>query len=422
MISYFEALKILQEVALQLSSVDQEIPITESIGTVLSRDVFGREDVPYFQNSAMDGFAICAAATAGASAETPLRFPIDFYLAAGDAPPTEPIKNTTVAVEIMTGAPMPAGCLDAVVRVEDTQIEEHDGMREVLIRKSVRSGENVRAQGSDFRANELVGKAGTVVDPEYLMAFACLGISSIWVRKRLKVAVLSTGKELRAVGLARSNPAQIWNSSGPYLIATLKDLGCEVIDFGIIEDEPDLFISAVREGLQRGVDIFLSTGAVSMGKHDFVVEALQKLGAKLHFHKTSIRPGKPICFAEFAKEGAVFFGLPGNPVSTAVGMRFFAEPFLRTRLGIPTENGIEANLKQEIKKPEGLRCFYKGRVEINAEGAVVEVLQGQGSYILNSLIQANCWVQLMERESQLPAGAEVRVFSLGNSFRKGVSS
>ena len=153
MISYIEALNILQEVALQLSSVDQEIPITESIGSVLSRDVFGREDVPHFQNSAMDGFAICAAATAGASAETPLRFPIDFYLAAGDAPPTEPIKNTVVAVEIMTGAPMPAGCLDAVVRVEDTQIEEYEGMREVLIRKPVRTGENVLAQGSDFRAN-----------------------------------------------------------------------------------------------------------------------------------------------------------------------------------------------------------------------------------------------------------------------------
>lgn len=420
MISYSDALNLLQETALRLPALEQEVSLLESAGFVLSRDVFALEDIPHFHNSAMDGFAVCASASSNASSQNPIRFSVESFVAAGDIPSPHPVQNSSIAVEIMTGAPMPEGCLDSVVRLEDVQVEERVGKREIVIRKPVFSKENVRALGSDFRRNDLVARAGTLIDPEHLMAFASLGISSIWVRKRLKVAVLSTGKELCAVGAARSNSAQIWNSSGPYLVEVLKALGCEPFDFGIIEDDPEYFIHAVKRGLKEGVDIFLSTGAVSMGKYDFVVEALQKLGAKLSFHKTSIRPGKPICFAEFFKERSVFFGLPGNPVSTAVGMRFFVEPFLRARLGIPAEKKILARLSKDNRKPEGLRCFYKGRVEIDAEGAIVEVLQGQGSYVLNSLIRANCWVELEEKESLLPTGSKVKILPLSNSFWKGV--
>lgn len=420
MISYNDALNVLQETALQIPVREQELPLLKCAGFVLSRDVFGSEDVPHFHNSAMDGFAIRASASVGASAVNPLRFPVQAFIAAGDVP--APVQRLDVAVEIMTGAVMPAGALDAVVRVEDVEVVEEGGKKVIVIRKPVQAAENVRAQGSDFRAGELVAKAGVVVDPEHLMAFASLGISSLWVRKPLKVALLSTGKELTPVGSPRTNPAQIWNSSGPYLASNLKQMGCEVVDFGVMEDDPEAFSSAVRRGQNDGVDVFLSTGAVSMGKHDFVVEALEKLGAKVRFHKAAIRPGKPICFAEFSGKEAAFFGLPGNPVSTAVGLRFFVVPFLRARMGIGPDRGLKAALRQDIKKPEGLRCFYKGAVALGPDGAKVEVLSGQGSYVLSSLLQANCWVELPEAGSQLPGGSSVNIFPLECSFRKGISS
>ncbi|MCO5143788.1 MAG: molybdopterin molybdotransferase MoeA [Oligoflexia bacterium] len=420
MISYVDAINILNEVAEQLPKNETEVLLTKSLGSVLSRDVFGREDIPHFNNSAMDGFAVNAEATVNATKDNPIRFYVESSIAAGDSPSMQEIKNPLLAVEIMTGAAMPKGCLNAVVRVEDTEIVEVNGKKEARLFKPVRLLENVRVQASDFRANDLIAEKGTVVDSEYLMALASQGISSLWVRKRLKVAVISTGKELRAVEQERTIPTQIWNSSGPYLVSTLNELGCDVVDLGIIQDDPAIFSRLVKKGLQEGIDVFLSTGAVSMGKHDFVVESLERLGANVRFHKTSIRPGKPICFAEFSKEKAVFFGLPGNPVSTAVGMKFFVSPFLRTRLGVGNDNGFSAKLKNDICKPESLRCFYKGVVELSKEGIVAEILKRQESYVLSSLIRANCWIELPENKAELSKDSTVRIFPLINSFKKGI--
>ena len=424
MISYVNALNILQETALQIPPRETELPLQSAVDSILSRSIIGTEDVPHFDNSAMDGFALRSSSTLNASVESPKRLYVSALIAAGDDSGLSVGSEKMEAIEIMTGAPLPKGQFDSVVRVEDTEIlPAADGMgKEILIRKPVRPQENVRARGSDFRGGTTIATAGIVVDPEYLMAFASLGIANVWVRKRLKVGVLSTGKELVRVGSERIHGAQIWNSSGPFLLAALNKLGCDAVDLGTIDDDPEAFSQVVRRGLGDGVDVFLGTGAVSMGKHDFVVEALRDLGARIRFHKVAIRPGKPICFAEFVEERVAFFGLPGNPISTAVGMRFFVLPFLRARLGLMPEKGMSASLRNEVKKPEGLRCFYKGRAGAGPDGLQVEVLQGQASYIVKSLLEANCWVVLEESGSQLPVGSRVEILPLRQSFGKEITS
>jgi molybdopterin molybdotransferase len=424
MISYNEAVAVLKEIALQSPVKEEECSLRLAAGRVLSREVVGFEDVPHFDNSAMDGFALVSRETQSASEGNPLRVPVSTFLAAGDVFEFNSQIDQLASIEIMTGAPLPKGKFDSVVRIEDVEVLLRNGEKEIVVHRPVRHLENVRLQGSDFRAGDKIAQKGEFIGAQHLMAFASLGIDKVWTRKPLKVAVLATGKELIEIGRERTNSAQIWNSSGPLLMAALKELGCEGVDLGIVaDDEPETFRSLLRQGLQEGVDLFLSTGAVSKGKHDFVVEALKEVGAVVHFHKAAIRPGKPICFAEFPEEKAAFFGLPGNPVSTVVGFRFFVEPYLRARLGLGMERGVGASLDKDAKKPEGLRCFYKGRAYLTSDNEIqVEILEGQASYVVSSLLSANCWVVLPEEGSSVFAGSRVQIFSLDYSFRKGILS
>ena len=161
-----------------------------------------------------------------------------------------------------------------------------------------------------------------------------------------------------------------------------------------------------------------------MGKHDFIIDSLGALGADLIFHKAAIRPGKPICFAQFSQmEGRpVFFGLPGNPISTAVGLRFFVEPYLRALLGLAVEEGVSVTLENGMEKPSGFRCFYKGRAKVSKGIAAVEILQGQASYVVSSLLEANCWAILEEDAERVAPGSTIRIFPLNNSFEKGLWS
>lgn len=424
MIPYNEAVAVLEEIAFQSPSEEDECSLRLAAGRVLSREVVGFEDVPLFDNSAMDGFALASKETQGASKSNPLRFPVSTFLAAGDVLELNSQIDQLASIEIMTGAPLPKGKFDCVVRIEDVEVLVRNGEKEIVLQRPIRHLENIRLQGSDFRAGGKIAQKGEFIGAHHLMAFSSLGIDKVWTRKPLKVAVLATGKELIEIGQERTNSAQIWNSSGPFLMEALKELGCEGMDLGIVaDDEPETFKSLLRQGLQEGVDLFLSTGAVSKGKHDFVVEALKEMGARVHFHKAAIRPGKPICFAEFPDEKAAFFGLPGNPVSTVVGFRFFVAPYLRARLGLGMDRGVEASLDKDAKKPEGLRCFYKGRAYLTSDNKIqVEILEGQASYVVSSLLSANCWVVLPEEGSSLLGGTRVQIFSLDYSFRKGILS
>jgi molybdopterin molybdotransferase len=218
--------------------------------------------------------------------------------------------------------------------------------------------------------------------------------------------VLATGKEL-VPPERRPKPGQIRDGSSSFLMAALEQNGCEARHFGIVRDDPKDFAHKMKKILAAKPDAVLTTGAVSMGKHDFVTAEVARLGAKLLYHKVAIRPGKPGLVARFHR-GPIFFGLPGNPVSTVVGWRFFVRPYLQRCLGLPAEIPRRARLSARVEKPEGLRCFFKAR----REGDSVRVLRGQGSHMISTLLEADCWAVLPEARSGIRAGKEVEVYPL----------
>jgi molybdopterin molybdotransferase len=185
----------------------------------------------------------------------------------------------------------------------------------------------------------------------------------------------------------------IRDASGPFLQATLNRADFDLIAHKMLIDDPVLFRAEALKILELQPDIIISTGAVSMGKFDFVKDTLLEMGAELHFHKVAMRPGKPLLFAEWNK-GPVWFGLPGNPVSTVVGWRFFIDPYVRALRGQPPEKTFTARLTQPYKKPPGLTCFLKANVMFSETGAAVQIHEGQGSYRLSPLLEANCWASL----------------------------
>lgn len=399
MIPYAEARKLLSEAALARPALSEEsVPLAQALGRVCSTELFGHEPIPPFDNSSMDGYALAHSRAFGASG-APLTLPVLGTILAGDPPRCQAESGVW---KIMTGAPIPAGC-DAVVPVEQTR--ELDGGRAVEILHTPNEGDFIRRAGHDFGAGAQVCPAGTRLTPRHLMALAAVGLAEVPVRRKPRVALLSTGAELVPAGKPLS-PGKIRDASSAYLAAECARLGCDFDFHGLIADDPAVFSARMDFILAEGYDVILTTGAVSMGEKDFIPASLKDMGARTVFHKVAIKPGRPILFAEFPKSSFVF-GLPGNPVSSVVGMRFFVTPLLRDLLGQSEESPIRCRLKNGADKPEGLRCFYKAR---RLEADAVEILPGQASFQIHSLLSADSWAVLPEEGAHMKPGAEVDVY------------
>lgn len=361
-----------------------------------ARALTGTEAIPPFDNSSMDGYALASAKAATA----PVRLPVLGTVMAGDAPRCQ---TEAGAWRIMTGAPLPAGC-DAVIPVERTK--SLDGGAAVELLDPVEAGDYVRGKGKDFAAGTVVCPAGTRLGARHLLALAAVGVASVPVRRRPKVGLISTGRELVAPGETLA-PGQIRDATSIYLANAVPVLGCEFKSYGVVADDENDFKRRVEECLRDKVDVILTTGAVSMGIADFIPECLTERGAKTLFHKVAIRPGKPVLAAEF-KDGPFVFGLPGNPISTVVGLRFFFEIYLRSLLGRPDEDHFVLPLIASVDKPEGLKCFFKARRVNNG----VEVLPGQASFQIHSLLSADSWAVLPEDGAVISSGALLTVYPL----------
>jgi molybdopterin molybdotransferase len=382
------------------------VPLFSAQGHILADALFSPEAVPPFDNSAMDGYAVRAAETVPASAAAPLALPLLGTVAAGDAPGHFPGSGL---VEIMTGAPMPSGLFDAVIRVEDT--EKDLGQNRVLIKKPAAVGDNIRRRGTDFDVNQKLAQRGQTVTPELMMSAASLGLDVLPVQDPLRVALLITGRELGRFTDKDLPPGMIRDASGPFLQAALHRPDFDLVAHKMLIDDAALFQAEALKILELQPDIIISTGAVSMGKYDFIKDSLLEMGAELHFHKVAMRPGKPLLFAEW-RNGPVWFGLPGNPVSTVVGWRFFIDPYVRALRAQAPEQGFMGRLTHAYKKPAGLTCFLKAHSEVVEGGLQLRILEGQGSYMLSPLLQANCWAALDSDAEYLEPEALVKVFPL----------
>jgi molybdopterin molybdotransferase len=405
MIRHGEALALLRDAGhahAQARTFTEEVPLSAALGRVAAVALTSREPIPPFDNSAMDGYALAAAK----GAKAPARLTVLGTVLAGDKPRCA--VESGGAWRIMTGAPIPAGC-DAVIPVEKTRAL--DGGREVELLEPVEAGDYVRGQGRDFPAGAEVCPAGTRLGARHLLALAAVGLVNIPVRRKPRIALLSTGRELVSPEAALA-PGQIRDASSTYLAAAVPALGTVFKFDGTVADDPADFKRRLERILQSGVDVVLTTGAVSMGDADFIPMTLKAMGAEVVFHKVAIRPGKPVFFARFSN-GPLFFGLPGNPISTVVGLRFFVEPCLREMMGRPVEMPTRARLSADVDKPEGLRCFFKAR---RCHDGKIEILPGQASFQIHSLLAADCWGVLPEEGERLEAGTEIDVYPMAESL------
>jgi len=375
-----------------------------ALDRVLRQPLVSTAAVPPFDNSAMDGYAL-----GGDVAPLPAgsEWLVEGEQAAGDAMR----GRARGAWEIMTGAAMPEG-LDRVIPVEQT--ERLEAPHRVRLLAEVAPGQNVRLAGSDVAVGETVLAAGTLLAPQHLMLLASLGVVRVNVAARPRVAALCTGRELiddPAVPLA---PGQIRNSNGPFLAARIPAAGAELAHGETVGDDVDAFLDAVDRARAAGARIIISTGAVSMGRYDFVPVALERLGAQVLFHKVAIRPGKPLLFARLP-DGTLFFGLPGNPVAVAVGLRFFVEPALRAMLGLPRERPWQVPLTAAFVKKPRLHFYLKSQLAVDERGQLAATaLHGQESYRIRPLADANAWVRIPLEANELPAGTLVEVYGLGH--------
>ena len=399
-LAYEEALRIVLGAGTWLGAED--CPVGACLGRVLAVPVTSAVDLPPFDNSAMDGFALRGDSIVPAGTE----LLVEGEQAAGDGM----AQARTGAWEIMTGARIPDG-LDRVIAVEQT---ERLSPSRVRLLADASPGQNVRAAGSDVARGENLLDAGTVLQAQHVMLLAALGIAKVSVSVRPRVAVICTGRELVDDPGQALEAGQIRNSNGPFLAARLPLAGADVVHVETVGDDADAFGSAMRRAMDAGARIIVTSGAVSMGRYDFVPQALQSLGAQTLFHKVAIRPGKPLLFGRLP-DGVLLFGLPGNPIAVAVGLRFFVEPVLRVMLGLPHETPRRVPLSNPYSKKPRLRFHLKSRLHWDAQGRLTaEVLEGQESYRIRPLADANAWAIVPADVDALPAGALVDVYGSGH--------
>ena len=386
---------------------EQMAATLDADGRVLARDIGSGLDVPGFDNSSMDGYAVrCAEVAAAIAAGTAL--PVSQRIAAGQFGPA--LQAGSVA-RIFTGAPVPEGA-DAVVMQEDAEVLADGSVR---LQQAPAVGQFIRRRGEDIRQGQTVLRAGTRLGPAELGLAASLGLAELPVRPRLRVALFSTGDELvlpGAVAPEAMPPGAIYNSNRYFLVLLLRRLGCEVSDMGTVPDRLDATLAALRTAAQAH-DLILSSGGVSVGEEDHVKPAVQQLGG-LDLWQIAIKPGKPfaqgwIARARQADGRCHFVGLPGNPVSSFVTFLLLARPFVLRLQGVTAGRGIEPcgadglppalRLQAHFDWPRADRRREFLRVRRNAEGGL-DLFPNQSSGVLTSVAWCDGLVDL-------PAGATI---------------
>lgn len=375
----------------------ETVSLQFALDRILAQPIIAGLDVPAHDNSAMDGYALRALSNSDSDLTQPLRL-IGTALAGH---PFAGHVETGCCVRIMTGAPLPSGA-DCVVMQENT----HANGEWISINQKPHPDENVRHRGEDIAAGDLILAQGKHLGPVEIGLLASLGINSVGVFRRLRVAVLSTGDELTPPGQPLA-PGQIYDSNRYSIIAMLQRLGAEIIDIGLIHDDATAISNALSSAAAQA-DAVISSGGVSVGDADFVKDVLDELG-NIGFWKVAIKPGKPFAFGSIGN--CKFFGLPGNPVSALVTMHQLALPILRQMAGetVEPELLLPITAQTAFKKQPGRCDFQRGRLGANGERTVVSRNGAQGSGVLTSLSGANCYVVLERERGSVSADETVNV-------------
>ncbi|MCW5298489.1 molybdopterin molybdenumtransferase MoeA [Herbaspirillum lusitanum] len=397
-----QAQKIIHDFVQPISSIER-VAIRSALDRTLAADIISTIDVPANDNSAMDGYALRGDDLAGNRTLT-LRIvgsvhagqQFDGAVAAGEC------------VRIMTGAAMPADC-DTVIPQEFTENQTDASV--TIPAGRVRRGDNRRLRGEDLRNGQTALRAGKILRPADIGMLASLGVAEIPVQRRLRVAFFSTGDELRSVG-EPLDPGCVYDSNRYTLYGMLTRLGCDIIDMGVVRDDPVAMGAAFRSACEHA-DAVITSGGVSVGAADYTKQTMTKLGDML-FWKIGMRPGRPMAFGRIASHdrGAYLFGLPGNPVAVMVSFYFFVRDALLRMSGADASPlpRLQATSLSAIRKKPGRTEYQRGILAPDSDGVwKVKLTGAQGSGILRSMSDANCIIVLDDAQGDVAAGDPVQV-------------
>lgn len=380
------------------------LPLDRAYGLVTTQPLLSDVDLPRFDNSAMDGYAVRAADVAGADSENPQLIKVVGDIPAGDTETR--VLPPGMAWRIMTGAPMPQGA-DSVVPVEDTD----DRPRETQIRKAAQEGAHVRPAGGDLRVGDLILAAGTTIGPSQVAALASAGVAQVPVYSAVRVVVLSTGDELVPVGEPLKS-GQIVDSNGPMLAAAVREAGFTTVHVGHISDDEKSVKKAINHHLSHA-DAIITTGGVSKGAYDAVKAVLTGAGS-MEFREVAMQPGKPQGFGVIGKRKVPVFTLPGNPVSALVSFEVFVRPALERRAG----RRYRAARRQAIvlrgwKSPAGKEQYTRVSVEQDVTGSYsVRPVGGRGSHLVASLANADALAIVPAHIEDVETGSKIDIIEL----------
>ena len=401
-----DAQAIIRQFVQPVSAVEK-VAIRSALDRVLAADIVSPINVPAHDNSAMDGYALRGSELK----DSDLHLNIVGTAYAGRA--YDGKVGSGECVRIMTGAVMPAEC-DTVIPQEFTRDENETGI--TIPAGSVRSGDNRRLKGEDLAAGTPALQKGKILRPADIGMLASLGIAEVPVQRRLRVAFFSTGDELRSIGEALDEGC-VYDSNRYTLYGMLTRLGCDIIDMGVVKDDPASLEAAFRSACENA-DAIITSGGVSVGAADYTKQMMAQLG-DVTFWKIGMRPGRPMAFGRISSNGkdAYLFGLPGNPVAVMVTFYFFARQALLHMMGAAaTENPplMKVRSKAAIRKRPGRTEFQRGILSVAEDGVQeVRVTGSQGSGVLRSMSEANCMVVLEHERAEVKAGdmVDVIVFS-----------
>ena len=403
LIEPLEARRLVLERATPLGA--EPVPLRAALGRVLAADVESPHPVPGFDNSSMDGFAVRAVDTRGASAAAPVALRLADESRAGR--PAQSSLDRGQAIAISTGAMVPDGA-DSVVRVEDTSTR--NGRIEVSV--EVEPGNNVRRSGDDIKPGAPVLRRGTTIGAAELGVLASVGTGEVSCARRPRTRVLTTGDELLEPGDAM-RPGGVRNSNAYSIPALALGAGAEVVAVETVRDDPAATQTAIEAALQG--DVAVISGGVSVGEHDLVKAALDALGVEQVFWRVALKPGKPTWFG-MAPGGALVFGLPGNPVSAMVTFLLFVRPAIRALLGAGqrTER-VFAILDENLPKPPGRAHAVRCSLELRDDGWHARPTGDQDSHVLTSMLGADA-LAIVPTEGDAPlAGERVEIELLPGS-------
>jgi molybdopterin molybdotransferase len=392
-----------------VATLDEEsAPVRAAAGRVLAHDVASPVNLPPWDNSSMDGYAVRAADVHGASRTAPVSLVVRGTIAAGAR--ADGSVGPGQCYRIMTGAPVPAGA-DSVVRVEDTDA----GVERVAVFDDRDAGRNVRPRGEDLAKGAIACARGTRIAAAHIGVLASVGCAEVWVTRRPRVGILTTGDELVDVdGFARVIAGErIVNSNSYTLEALVRDTGGEPVSLGLVRDDPD----ALRATLESAppLDLLLTSGGISVGEFDHTRRVLASLGADLDFWRVKIRPGAPLGFGTW--RGKPWIGLPGNPVSSMVTFELFVRPALRRMLGMREVFAqlLPVRAGEPVTTGAPLTHFLRAVVTVGESGELVARLTGpQGSGLLTSMARANALLVVPSNTQQLVAGQSVGAILIGS--------